>query len=77
VATKLNATLQVIGTPDCDALIVEPWADEIALSDGVTYDVVAVAEDMPWFQVEPRGALWLSMSMGSMLRFGCNTTVGQ
>ena len=50
----MNATLQVIGTKECATLIVEPWAEEVALKGGVTYEIVATAKDMPWFQVEPR-----------------------
>lgn len=55
MTTKLSAKLHILGTEQCDLLIVEPWAEEVELVDGKTYELGATAEDQPWFEVEPRG----------------------
>jgi hypothetical protein len=52
VATKLNAKLHIRGTERCGLLIIEPWAEQIKLVDGKTYELTATAEDQPWFEVE-------------------------
>ena len=51
----MSAKLRILGTQECDRLIVEPWAEEVGLREGASYELLATAQDLPWFEIEPKG----------------------
>lgn len=52
MASKKLARLQILHQ---DKLVVEPWATEIQLEGQRWYELIARAEDQPWFAIETAG----------------------
>ncbi len=70
----MKAKLNIIATTDCEKLIVEPWAHEITLVAGDTYELVAFSDQTPWFEVEygDRTLIVYVNSVGSTYQVQCS-----